>query len=310
MSGTPVYEWIPRPRPRSCIVLPVRALLVVNPAAGQRTAAPGDLDRAVAVLRDAGFRLVRADTASDGPTSADLARRAIAEGYDACIVAGGDGTVAPAARALLGTDIVLGILPFGSFMNIAHGIGLPLAPIDAAAVIARRRPRQIDAGAVNEAIFFETAGVGLDAELFVAARHAERGRWRRAMRRVYRWLTHRTHQVTITIDGVSHTHRAMQLLVLNSPYYAWAIPLLPDVSMEDGMLEVAVFPRMGRLALLRSLHAVLRMRPLPERPVRYRGARIVLSSPDPLTVHADGVLAGRLPVEISCRAGALRVFGA
>ncbi len=262
----------------------------------------------MAILRDAGFQLDRVETDAGHPTSADLARRAIAEGYDACIVAGGDGTVAPAAAALLGTQVVLGILPFGSFMNIAHGLGLPLTPIDAAAVIARRRPRQVDAGTVQEAVFFETAGVGLDAELFVAARHAERGRWRRAIRRVYRWLVHGTHDVTITIDGASHTHRAMQILVLNSPYYAWALPLLPDASMEDGVLDVAVFPRMGRLALLRSLVAVLRMRPLPERPVRYRGARIGITSTQPLTVHADGVLAGRLPAEFVCRAGALLVF--
>lgn len=303
-----MYEWIPRPRPRSCIVLAVRTLLVVNPAAGGRTAAPGDLERAIAILSDAGFRLDRVDTAADGPTSADLARRSLADGYEACIVAGGDGTVAPAAAALLGTEVVLGILPMGSFMNIAHGLGLPLAPVDAAAVIARQRPHRVDAGVVHEAVFFETAGVGLDAELFVAARHAERGRWRRALRRVFRWLTHDTHEITITIDGVSRTHRAMQLLVLNSPYYAWALPLLPDASMEDGVLDVAVFPRMGRLALLRSLVAVMRMRPLPSRPVRYRGARITITSPDAMTIHADGVLAGRLPAEITCRAGALRVF--
>lgn len=303
-----MYERIPPPRPRSCIALAVRALLVVNPAAGGRTAAPGDLERSLEVLRAAGFQLDHTETAVDGPTSADLARRAVDERYDACIVAGGDGTVAPAAAALLGTTVVLGILPMGSYMNIAHGLDLPLAPVDAAAVIARRRAHRVDAGAVNGSVFFETAGVGLDAELFVAARHAERGRWRRALRRIYRWLTHGTHEVTITIDGVSRTHRAMQVLVLNSPYYAWALPLLPDASMEDGVLDVAVFPRMGRLALLRSLVAVMRMRPLPARPVRYRGARIAITSSDPLTIHADGVFAGRLPAEFGCRAGALRVF--
>jgi diacylglycerol kinase family enzyme len=282
---------------------------VVNPAAGQRTAGPGDLDQAIAVLREAGFAIEVAETAEEHPTSADLARRAIAERFDACIVAGGDGTVAPAAAALIDTDVTLGILPFGSFMNIAHGLGIPLTPIDAAAVIAKRNVHRADVGEVHGSLFFETAGVGLDAELFGAARHAERRRWLSAADRVRRYLAHGTHRVRITIDGETHAHRVMQILVLNSPYYAWALPLLPKgVSMEDGILDVAVFPRMGRLALLASLISVIRGRRLLQKPVRYRGARIAMASDDPITVHSDGRLAGTLPAEFQCRHGALRVF--
>ena len=282
--------------------------MIVNPSAGHRTAGPDDLQHAIQVIRDAGFVVDCVETAPDHPDSADLARRAIAEGYDACIVAGGDGTVAPAAAALLDTDVVLGILPFGSFMNIAHGLGIPLTPIDAAAVIADRNVHRADAGLVHGALFFETAGVGLDAELFGAARNAEKGSWRRALRRVWRWFTHETHRVKITVDGQTHAHRVMQILVLNSPYYGWALPLLPDASMEDGKLDVAVFPRMGRIALLRSVIALLRTRALPQKPVRYTGARIAMTCDEPISVHADGTPAGTLPAEFTCRAGALKVF--
>jgi diacylglycerol kinase (ATP) len=285
----------------------MRALFVVNPAAGGRTAGPDDLERSVEVLRAAGFDLVRVETTPD-VSSADLARRAIAEGFAACIVAGGDGTVAPAAAVLIDTDVILGILPFGSFMNIANGLGIPLVPLEAARVIAKREPRRADAGEVNGELFFESAGVGLDAELFGAARNAERGAWFRVFDRVWRYITHGTHRVKITIEGETHAHRVMQILVVNSPYYAWALPLLADASMSDGILEVAVFPRMGRFALLRSLVSVMRHRRLPQRPVRYRGARIAMSSDAPLTIHADGRLAKTLPAEFRCRAGALRVF--
>lgn len=304
MCGVPAF------RPCGCMdESRLRALLVVNPAAGQRTAGEGDLDEAISLLRDAGFAIEIAQTAPERPTSADLARRAVAEGFDACIVAGGDGTVAPAATALIDTDVTLGILPFGSFMNIAHGLGIPLAPIDAAVVIAKRNVHRCDVGEVHGSLFFETAGVGLDAELFGAARNAERHRWLRAAVRVWRYLTHGTYRVRITIDGKTYAHRVMQILVLNSPYYAWALPLLPEgVSMEDGILDVAVFPRMGRIALLRSLVSVMRARRLPQRPVRYRGAAISMTSDDPITVHSDGRIAGTLPAEFRCRRGVLRVF--
>lgn len=285
-----------------------RALLVSNPAARRRYAKDGDLERCEAVLRQAGFSLDIVATGAASPTSADLAKRAIAERYDACIVAGGDGTVAPAAAVLLDTPVVLGILPFGTVMNIANGLGLPLEPVEAAAIIARRRVRHADAGEVNGKIFFETAGIGLDAEMFGAARHAERGNWRRALRRAFRWITHRSYRVAITVEGREDRQRALQVFVMNGPYYGWSLQLLPHVSMTDGLLDVAVFPRLGRWALMASLFAVWRGGRLPVRPVVHRGARIAITSDDPLAVHADGVLAGGLPAEFVCRAGALAVF--
>ncbi|MGH2489943.1 MAG: diacylglycerol/lipid kinase family protein [Candidatus Limnocylindria bacterium] len=285
-----------------------RAMLITNPAAGGRLAEVGDLERCEAILRGAGFTLERVETGEESPTSADLARRAVAQGYAACIVAGGDGTVAPAAAALLDTSVILGILPFGSVMNIARGLDLPLEPTKAAEVIARRRVLRADAGEVSGKIFFETAGVGLDAEIFGAARHVERGNWRRALRRALRLVTLQSHRVAITVDGREDRQSALQVLVMNSPYYGFSLELLPRVTMTDGLLDVAVFPRMGRWALVTSFIAVWRGGKLPARPVAYQGARIQISSDGPVAVHADGVIAGGLPAEFVCRKGALAVF--
>ncbi len=287
-----------------------RAMLVINPAAGERRAKPeaGALEKCEAILRDAGFILDRVETGAESPTSADLARRAVEQGYEACIVAGGDGTLAPAAAALLDTPVVLGILPFGSVMNIAHGLDLPLEPVEAAHVIARRRVQRADAGEVRGKIFFETAGVGIDAEIFGAARHAERGDWRRALRRGLRMFSQHSYRVAIKVDGREDRQRALQILVMNSPYYGFALEILPRVSMTDGLLDVAVFPRMGRWALVRSFMTAWREGKLPTRPVSYRGARIEIASDGPVSVHADGILAGGLPAEFVCRKGALSVF--
>jgi diacylglycerol kinase family enzyme len=287
-----------------------RTMLVVNPTAGERGGKrdPEDLGRCEAILAGAGFVLERVETGAESPTSAELARRAVEQDYDACIVAGGDGTVAPAAAALLDTSVVLGILPFGTVMNIAHGLDLPLEPVKAAEVIARRRVQRADAGEVGGKIFFETAGVGLDAEIFGAARHAERGDWRRALRRGVRMLTQHSYRVAINVDGREDRQRALQVLVLNSPYYGFALEVLPQVNMTDGLLDVAIFPRMGRVALVRSFITAWRDGKLPARPVSYRGTRIEIASDDPVAVHADGILAGGLPAKFVCRKGALSVF--
>jgi diacylglycerol kinase (ATP) len=288
--------------------MPERALLIVNPAAGKRHAEDGDLAECVRLLTAAGFDIDLRETATDGPTSADLAKRGIAEGFRVVLVAGGDGTVAPAAIALLETDVTLGILPFGSYMNIANGLGIPLKPIDAARVIAERKVKRSDVGEVAGKVFFETCGIGLDADAFGAARLAERGRWGPAVRRIMRWATANSHRVEITVDGKTERHRALQILIVNSPYYGWALPIVPNADMTDGLLEVAIFPRRSRLDLLRWIVQIWGTG-RPGRPPRLlRGKVIEIASSEAVPVHADGQIAGRLPVTVRCCEGALRVF--
>src|SRR5438876_9541997 len=287
---------------------PERAVLIVNPAAGQRHAEDGDLADCVRLLTAAGFDIDRRQTGTEGPTSADLAKSALAEAFRVSLVAGSTGTVAPTAIALLRTDATLGILPFGSYMNIANGLGIPLKPIDAARVIAERKVKRSDVGEVAGKVFFETCGIGIDADMFGAARLAERGRWGPAFRRIVRWATANAHRVEITVDGKTERHGVLQILIVNSPYYGWALPIVPNADMTDGLLEVAIFPRKGRLELLRWIGTIWRTG-RPGRPPRLlRGKVIGLASSESVPVHADGQIAGRLPVTVRCCEGVLRVF--
>src|SRR5207247_1844445 len=215
-----------------------RAVLIVNPAAGQRHAEDGDLADCVRLLTAAGFDIDRRQTGTEGPTSADLAKSALVDGFRVVLVAGGDGTVAPAAIAILGTDATLGILPFGTYMNIANGLGIPLRPIDAARGIAERKVKRSDVGEVAGKVFFETCGIGIDADMFGAARLAERGRWGPAFRRIVRWATANSHRVDITVDGKTERHRVLQILVVNSPYYGWALPVVPNAHLTDGLPDL------------------------------------------------------------------------
>ena len=283
-----------------------RALLVINPGAGRHphVDAMGPL---LPVLDAAGIAVEIAQSAPDASDLAAIARRAVTERFDAVIAAGGDHTVQLIAREILDTDVVLGILPFGSFMNIAKGLRIPLDPAEAAGVIARGHVRRADAGEVNGQIFFESAGIGLDAEVFGAARAAERGRWRGAWRRAVRWATQGTH--TIRIEGATRRfqYRALQAIVLNSPFYTWSFPMVGG-DMHDGLLEIAIFPRMDRLALLRSLISLATSGRHETAPIVLREATARISADEPLPIQADTHLAGTLPATFRCRAGAFAVY--
>lgn len=285
-----------------------KALCIVNPKAGQRHASADDLEAVFSVLRSGGFDLDIRECALPDPTANDLARDAVKVGYEAVIAAGGDGTTQAVAHELLGTDVVLGILPFGSFMNIAKGLEIPLDAMEAARVITARNVVRADVGEVHGKVFFETAGIGLDAELFGAARAVERGSWRRALTRVWRWARQGSHRMKVVTPEGERRVRAYQALVVNCPYYHWSFPVAPGGDMRDGKLEVVLFPRMGRRALIRSMVTLWREGHHGDPPVVLSTTEATVSSDARLPVHADGRLVGTLPATFKVRPGALKVY--
>ena len=284
-----------------------RALAIVNPAAGGGTAR-ADVDALLGTLRERFATIDVEETGAESPTAEDLARRGVAEKYDAVLVAGGDGTVGVAARALVNTDITLGILPFGSFMNIARAVGIPREDRAAAArIIAEGHSRAIDVGRVGEHLFFEAAGIGLDARAFEAGHAFQRGERSSAIAAVGALIRRSGVRVRIEADGRIRSHRVLQAVVCNGPWYGWGFEVAPGARIDDGRLDLVVFGG-GRLAVLRELIAAAVDRDRPARGRRYLGKRIVLSSREPLEVHADGQLVGALPQTFEALPRALRVY--
>jgi diacylglycerol kinase family enzyme len=96
-----------------------------------------------------------------------LALGAAADGLDAVVVLGGDGTLNEAANGLAGSKTALGVLPGGSTNVFARTIGMTNDPIEATgellAALARHSIRRIGLGKVNDRYFLFHVGIGFDA---------------------------------------------------------------------------------------------------------------------------------------------------
>lgn len=284
-----------------------RALAIVNPAAGGGTAR-ADVEAVLGLLRERFTAIDVEETQLDHPSATELGERAVREGYDVAIAAGGDGTVGAVARALVGTDVALGILPFGTFMNIARALQIPRDDAQAAAgLIAGSAPRRIDVGEVGGKLFFEAAGIGLDADAFSATRAIQRGQRGRALATLRALLRRGSVRVQVDIDGRVRWHRILQAVVSNGPWYGWGFEVAPKAIIDDGKLDLTLFGD-SKLRVLRELVAAALDRDRPARGHRYRGTRITLTATRELNAHADGIVVGALPQTFVCRPGALRVF--
>jgi diacylglycerol kinase (ATP) len=303
-------------------------LLIVNPVSGGKPGStsplsddPKELEPEALVqgLRSRGLQ-VRLHVLSEKDEPAEVARGAAPN--EDIVVAGGDGTVGPVAEALTGDERALGILPMGSWNNLARGLGIPLELEAALDVIGKAQVANVDAGLAwhtetgdegppHEArAFFEAAGVGLDAAGFGAVELGERAGWRFAVRAMWRALRRRRSRIVIELDGREIRRRAPAVTICNGPYHGMGFALVADADPADGLFDIAIFSGMSAFGMVRHFLAVARARPVREPRIEVlRGRRVtVRGEARVLPAHADGKSIGVTPVTFEVQAGALRVF--
>lgn len=167
-----------------------RVLLFVNPIFEQRANHREAIRRVVSVLRAAGLSVEAHETLS-AQSAGDQARQGIEDGFEAILVCGGDGTVFNVIQGVAGTEIPVGILPFGTGNVLAQNMNLPRNPVEAAKLLLKATPRRIPLGQITLAVpdlpsdppaaggsrrmrqkswyFTMAAGMGLHAALMSAA---------------------------------------------------------------------------------------------------------------------------------------------
>lgn len=286
-----------------------RVALLVNPTSGRgRGAKAGTV--AAARLREHGLA-VDVLIGADGAEATDLARGAVALGYDAVVAVGGDGMVHLVLQALAGTGTPLGIVPAGSGNDFARLLGLePHAYAAAADVIAAGFVRTVDAGKVGDRWFAGVLSSGFDSNV---NERANRMRWPRgpmrynvaivAELRVFHAVPFR-----IVLDGEPLEREAMLVAVGNGTSYGGGMHVAPGALVDDGLLSITVLGRLGKLEFLRVFPTVYKGTHVEHPAVSVHTARSLTLEAPGVVAYADGEYVTPLPCEVHCVPGALHVL--
>ena len=240
-----------------------------------------------------------------------IARNAVREGYGKIVAAGGDGTINEVVNGLAGANAALGLLPMGTMNVFANELGLPASNLQQCwQVICKGRTRAIDLPNANGKHFVQLAGIGLDAQAVKETSGA--------LKRSFGPLSYLISaaqiasrpppRLIIESEQVS-TPEGSFVLIGNGRLYGGPFPFFKRALIDDGLLDVLVFRRLGYLEIIRYLQDVFFSPSISRPDVEYfQTTALRVSSEDEVPVEIDGELIGNCPVEFQVREQGLRVL--
>ena len=281
-------------------------VVILNPAAGNLETVREWQERTSPVVGSWPIRM----TSHPGDAEV-LAKRAVAEGFGCIVAAGGDGTVNQVANGIFGSDATLGILPMGTVNVFAMELGLPSNDLQLCReIIDAGNVRLVDLPSANQKFFVQLGGIGLDAQAVKETSLA----FKRSLGPLSYLISaahiaaRRPPKLFIESEN-AWVGEGSFILVGNGRFYGGPFPFFKQAVIDDGLLDVVVFKRLGFVEIIKYLHDVVFSSDIRVPEIEYfQTHRLRVKSDQDAPLELDGELAGNCPVEFQMHEKALRVL--
>ncbi|HTY09179.1 MAG TPA: diacylglycerol kinase family protein [Candidatus Edwardsbacteria bacterium] len=279
-----------------------RTKIIFNPKSHGGEAAQ-HLEQVKSLFAAAGipFELALTGVPGDG---AAAAREAVARGFDTVVAAGGDGLAGEVAGALVGTNVVFGMIPLGSGDDFAKSLKIGRSIPLSVEMITRRATMVIDCGTVASPAdgqgpeirrhFFNCVGIGLDGEVIV---EKEKIRGLRDLR-LYLWATVRAlarykgQRVCLDFGGGNVVwFEALLTEITNGKCIGGGYYISPDAIVDDGLLDLCLVRKLSWLEFFRHVPKVFKGQHKNLKQVNLgRLTAVAVASETPMAAQVDGEL--------------------
>jgi diacylglycerol kinase (ATP) len=264
-----------------------KALFIINPISGGKK--KDDVPELIKKYLDAA-KFEAVIVYSDGPAHARQIAKEAVNKFDLIVAVGGDGTVNEVASAIVGTDTMLGIVPYGSGNGLARFLGISMNAPKAIRALNTSRVEVIDSAKVNGRPFFNMAGMGFDAHISeVFAKRRKRGFFTYLVSSIQEFNKYKPETYHIEVDGTSYEREAFMLSFANSSQYGNNAHISPHASVQDGLLDICIIKE---FPFWRLLEMGVRMLTKRTDSTKYleiiRGKHIHIKRRGPGPVHLDG----------------------
>ena len=224
------------------------------------------------------------------------------------VVAGGDGSVEFIVRKFADSQHPIGIIPLGTFNNLAHALGLP-DDLDKAIEVARDgKAKGITLGRVNDHIFVEACAIGLFGDSIALGDAAKERAFGQTTDHLKEVISARRFRYEIEGD-FEGSGSAMSLVFSNTGSIGSQLAIAEGTPIKP-YLEFSVHAGRTRFDIVRRalLAAVTRKRTETGIDQVFKFERLVIKTSPRVRVYADNLLIGRTPATVTAETSALRVL--
>jgi YegS/Rv2252/BmrU family lipid kinase len=292
-----------------------RVKLIANPGSGDPVEATTRLEQVTRCLLDLG---VNVDVALAHPVkeAVPIAKKAVKNGYSTVIAMGGDGTISAVIRGISGSDVHLGIIAAGTENDIATSLGIPIDIKEACRLIASDHTRDLDLAQIStkekkKFVFFMVTTVGLTSTLYPDVKDVPHGDLSN-IKDAFMTLIHAKPdpKVFLTLDDESRIEvETMFVTIANTPVMGAKNLVAPNAVMDDGLLDIAVYPNFSKAEIVAYFAKSAQERETADGKIqRYRARRIKIKTEPKLDIAAEGILLGQGKAKIKVLPQALRVI--
>lgn len=221
--------------------------------------------------------------------------------FERVVVAGGDGSLGPAARAAVALDVPFAVVPTGTANDFARALDIPLERDEAlalAAGAAAGRLEQVDLARVGDRPWLNAASAGLSV---LAAREAHGlkpslGALAYAVGAARAAATGRPLEVTVRADGEEAFAGAAWQVIVGATGAFGGGSEIGGVDHGDGCLDAAVVPAGSRVGLVHRAVGMRLGRLSAQRDViDMRARRIEIDVPEKTRFNVDGEVCSCVP---------------
>ena len=220
-----------------------------------------------------------------------LTQESIKENADIIVACGGDGTINEVASCLVNTTIILGIIPIGSGNGLASNLQIPKNIEKAIQLIKTQSIKKIDVGSINGKYFFSNTGSYFDA---LVTQHYEASGKRKLLSYVNASIkTLKTLRydevVNVKCNNENMSLSPFMIFISNSNELGYNVSLTPKASLQDGLLDVLIVPKLNKLKLLFfGLLTIIKKQYWLKDVSYYQTKSLTLNRISPFQVQIDG----------------------
>ena len=212
---------------------------------------------------------------------------------DRVVAVGGDGTVNLVAKKIMGTQMIMGIIPAGSANGLATELGMPNNTEAALEIIINGEAKDYDVLKINDLhISLHLADVGLNAQLI---KYFEESNWRGKLgyAKVLLKTLWKKQKLTVNIETPDQniSRKAFMVVLANSRTYGTGAVINPDGNLRDGKFEIVI---VRRLALSELLKMIIFHKPFNPKKVEVISTKsAIIKTKNKSYLQADGEYLGK-----------------